>query len=233
MTTCVLFDLFGTLVEYEAALSQHDLTLAAGALAKRLDREVHAGELHDAWDRAFKVVEGQAANAGREFHMEEAGVLVARDFGLQEDVTEQLVAEFIDDWSSRIVPIPGAAGLLGRLAGHYRLGLITNTHYPPMVDELLARMDIAELFETVVMSVTFGRPKPDPAIFSHTLDKMALTASEVVYVGDSFENDYQGARAAGIDCYLIGNHARVPRQRQLRSILDLSIHFQTSRTQKR
>ena len=98
-----------------------------------------------------------------------------------------------------------------------------------MVSTLLNSMGLTGLFEVVTLSVDVGRAKPHPLIFELTLETLGLTADEVIYVGDSYEHDYQGARSAGIDCYLIGKHARVPRDRQLRNILDLAISFETAR----
>ncbi|HIL84680.1 MAG TPA: hypothetical protein EYG52_14365, partial [Pseudomonadales bacterium] len=71
--------------------------------------------------------------------------------------------------------------------------------------------------------------KPHPLIFELTLEKLGLTAEQAIYIGDSYERDYKGARSVGMDCQLIGRHARVPRDNQLRNILDLAINFETAR----
>jgi len=97
------------------------------------------------------------------------------------------------------------------------------------VYSLVDGMALTGLFEVITLSVELGRAKPHPQIFEQTLEKLALTAAQAIYIGDSYEHDYKGARRVGMDCYLIGKHARVPRDHQLRSILDLAISFKTSR----
>jgi putative hydrolase of the HAD superfamily len=73
----------------------------------------------------------------------------------------------------------------------------------------------------VITSIEHGRTKPHPDIFLDTLAQLGLSAEEAVYVGDSFDADYRGATGAGMECYLIGRHARVPLQRQITSVFDL------------
>lgn len=230
MPECLIFDLFGTLVEYEVGRTSQDFSLC-------YQKAIELGCVRSStnfvlvWDTAFREMEQQVAPENGEFHMLDVCDLVVKELGINASPLEkeQLVSRYIEGWSAMVTPVPGAAGLLKRLSKHYRLALISNTHYPPMVSTLLNSMGLTGLFEVVTLSVDVGRAKPHPLIFELTLETLGLTADEVIYVGDSYEHDYQGARSAGIDCYLIGKHARVPRDRQLRNILDLAISFETAR----
>jgi FMN phosphatase YigB (HAD superfamily) len=56
-----------------------------------------------------------------------------------------------------------------------------------------------------------------------------LSPEQAIYIGDSYERDYKGAKSVGMDCLVIGRHARVPRDSQLLNILDLAINFETGR----
>jgi hypothetical protein len=49
----------------------------------------------------------------------------------------------------------------------------------------------------VVDSALFGAEKPDPAIFRAALDALGVDPGEALYVGDLYEVDVLGARAAG------------------------------------
>lgn len=230
MPECLIFDLFGTLVEYEVGRTTQDFTLCYQK-AVELGCAVGYADFIQVWDRAFLKLEQQAAPDNSEFHLSEVCDLVVGELGINATPREKdlLVSQYIEDSSALVSPVPGASGLLKRLSTHYRLALISNTHYPPMVYSLLDGMALTGLFEVITLSVELGRAKPHPLIFEQTLEKLALTAAQAIYIGDSYEHDYKGARRVGMDCYLIGKHARVPRDHQLPSILDLAISFKTSR----
>ena len=55
----------------------------------------------------------------------------------------------------------------------------------------------------IVDSTIVGVAKPDPAIFSFALDVLDVKPEHVAYVGDSYANDVVGARAAGMQPFLL------------------------------
>ena len=55
-----------------------------------------------------------------------------------------------------------------------------------------------------------ARAKPDPAIFRRALELAGAEPAEAVHVGDSLDNDVEGARAAGIRAVLIAREGRPP-----------------------
>lgn len=231
MTLCLLFDLFGTLVEYETDRSRHNLEESFETFSARLSVPISYDDYVGAWGRAFARLEAWTMETGREFLMDQVAVELCNGFGMTPDAEFQsrLIDQYIEEWMTLVRPIPGAAGIVQRLAPHYRLGLISNTHHPPMVRSLIDDMELGDVLEVVVLSAEVGVPKPHPRIFETALQGLSVEAEQSVYIGDSFEHDYKGATAMGMDCYLIGNHARVPRDRLLGSVLDLSIYFNTTR----
>ncbi|MGH2846875.1 MAG: HAD family hydrolase [Thermoleophilaceae bacterium] len=62
----------------------------------------------------------------------------------------------------------------------------------------------------VVTSAEVGAAKPDPAIFRHALEVVGVEAADAVHVGDSLENDVEGARGAGIRPVLVRREGDVP-----------------------
>jgi HAD superfamily hydrolase (TIGR01549 family) len=85
-----------------------------------------------------------------------------------------------------------------------RIGLVSNTgrdlgefvvHHGLDVDAALA-------------SVAHGKTKPDPSIFRAVLDLLGADPSEAVMVGDSPEDDIDGARALGMQAFLIDREDR-------------------------
>lgn len=222
MTECVLFDFFGTLVDYS-----HDRTtqnfarthegLAEAGLSMGYEETVRG------FDAVFQALEETARATLMEFSMREAVHQFLRTNGAHADwkLADEIAALYISDWMQHVVLLEGIAPYLRSLSRRYRLGIITNTHYPPMITELLSRMGAMEHFEVIITSVEHGMQKPHPDIFHFALDQLGSSPEAAVYVGDSYTADYCGATGVGMDCYLIGRHARVPVRRQIPSVFDL------------
>jgi REG-2-like HAD superfamily hydrolase len=83
----------------------------------------------------------------------------------------------------------------------YRLGVISNAD--GRAEQALDAVGLREHFELIVDSGLVGIDKPDPRIFHHALEQMGVAPAEAVYVGDIYEIDVQGARAAGMRAILI------------------------------
>ncbi len=82
-----------------------------------------------------------------------------------------------------------------------RLGVISN--FDSRLFDLLDGLGIARFFDPTVISTRAGAAKPDTAIFSHALARHGLAPERAVHVGDSYEMDVLGARAAGLRPVLI------------------------------
>jgi FMN phosphatase YigB (HAD superfamily) len=66
------------------------------------------------------------------------------------------------------------------------------------VRDVLAGTGLAARWDGVVTAADAGYPKPDPRLFHHALAQARASPADVVMVGDSYERDVLGARAAGI-----------------------------------
>jgi FMN phosphatase YigB (HAD superfamily) len=97
------------------------------------------------------------------------------------------------------------AGLLARLAGRFRLGVITNFY--GNASRLLAAEGLAPYFFAIVDSAAVGLRKPDPAIFQAALRELGLPPEQVAYVGDSFGQDIRPAKQAGLITVWLRNDA--------------------------
>ena len=106
----------------------------------------------------------------------------------------------------------------------YRLGVISNSD--GRVEALLESLELRRWFEFVVDSGTAGVEKPDPRIFRIALGRMDVDPHDAVYVGDVYEIDVVGARAAGMRAILIDplgrlGHLDVERIAALHELPDL------------
>lgn len=109
-------------------------------------------------------------------------------------------------WSGMDQDTPAALERLS--AAGFRLGVVSNSD--GRAADALAAVGIGHHFEIVVDSHLVGIEKPDPAIFQEALRQLALTPGEALYVGDIYQVDAVGARAAGLEVILVdpaGRHA--------------------------
>lgn len=103
----------------------------------------------------------------------------------------------------------GTAEALARLrAGGLRLAVISNSD--GRAATALEAAGLLDQFEFVIDSGEVGVEKPDPRIFQIALDRLGIKPADALYVGDLYEVDVVGARAAGLDVVLLdpsGDHA--------------------------
>ncbi len=102
-----------------------------------------------------------------------------------------------------------------------RLGVVSNSD--GRVEQALEAAGLRRYFDVVIDSALVGVEKPDPRIFHAALEALGVGPQEALYVGDLYEIDVLGARAAGIDAVLLGNPEppSEPNCRTAPSILDL------------
>jgi HAD superfamily hydrolase (TIGR01549 family) len=101
-----------------------------------------------------------------------------------------------------------ALPVLEELRSHgLKLGLVSNTGRD--LDEFVAhhRLEV----DAVLGSGAFGRTKPHPTIFRAVLERLEVEPAAAAMVGDSPEDDIEGARAAGLGgAFLLDRDDRYP-----------------------
>jgi putative hydrolase of the HAD superfamily len=91
-------------------------------------------------------------------------------------------------------------------AGALRIGLVSNTGRD--LDEFVRhhRLDV----DAAVSSGAHGKTKPHPTIFLAALERLGVDAADAVMVGDSVDDDVDGARAVGMRAILLDRDGRYP-----------------------
>lgn len=110
----------------------------------------------------------------------------AENFGLYDDVLPCLRAL-------------RAAGL--------RLALLSNALGHGM-EEIVAHFALDEFMDAAVSSLDTGAVKPAPRMFSSLFALLGVAAGDCVMVGDSFEDDVEGALACGCPAILLDRSGR-------------------------
>jgi putative hydrolase of the HAD superfamily len=83
-----------------------------------------------------------------------------------------------------------------------KLGVVSNSD--GRVEQALEAAGLREYFDVVIDSALSGVEKPDPRIFHAALDALGVAPEEALYVGDLYDIDVLGARAAGLEAVLLG-----------------------------
>ena len=129
--------------------------------------------------------------------------------GGPEEIASECATEIEQGWevSENFELFEDALPVLDELrAAQLRIGLVSNGIRD--LSEFVAhhQLDV----DAVVDSRTHGRVKPHPTIFQAALDRLGIGPADAVMVGDSLEEDIEGARALGMRAILIDREERHP-----------------------
>jgi putative hydrolase of the HAD superfamily len=225
----VLFDFFGTLVDYSPSRTEQGYPRSTAVLA-RLGCRLGYDEWLATWSASSERLYAESVVTGVEFSMHDAFAAFAREAGLDDcppQGADAFVEAYLAEWSTAVRLIDGVPALLATLRdGGRRLALVSNTHSAEMVRGHLAAMRIVDAFDAVVTSIEVGYRKPRPEIFTAALEALGAEAGDAVFVGDSYDADYLGPTRMGMDAYLIVGDgldvpAEVPASRRLGTVGDL------------
>jgi len=93
--------------------------------------------------------------------------------------------------------IPGARDAYEAVAERVPVGVMTNGFAEVQAEKLREFSVLKARAEAVVICEETGALKPDPAVFEHATERAGVAPEEVLYVGDSYRSDVEGAQRAG------------------------------------
>ena len=205
-TKAVIFDYVGTLVNcksytmdaskeklYKALLNEgfdvaKDSFMKAYGVAHEKYRKLRYEQLREVTNAVW--VAEALARLGFELTPDDSRVKAALKVFFQ---------DFIDTLELR----EGAKKLLKQAQGRYKVGLISNFTYAPVIYSSLRQVGINLFFNAVVVSEENGWRKPSKQIFQVALDKLQVQANQAVYIGDSPIEDIKGAKEAGLKAVFV------------------------------
>ncbi|MSO41404.1 MAG: HAD family hydrolase [Solirubrobacterales bacterium] len=197
MTRAVFIDALGTLVDLEPPWEHLRAVVPPDVTDRRLVRAVR-GEMAYYKKHAH---EGTDARSLAELRRR-CAELISDELGV-EVTAEELVA------AVKMRAYPDAEPAL-RLLGEQELTLLVVSNWDCSLGEVLERCGLLELLDGAISSAEAGAQKPDPAAFELALRAAGCEPAEALHVGDTPEEDVQGAAAAGIRSLLIAREGAVP-----------------------
>ena len=201
----------------------------ASEVGAALGIAISAAALDASVPAATRAVEGAAGVAQGRTDRERARIYLETLFagaGVPASRMEEVgrtLQRLHQDWHLWCRTAPGTCESLDRLrAAGLRLGVVSNSD--GRVEEALTAAGIRDRFELVLDSALVGVEKPDPAIFRAALNALDVAPEETLYVGDLYDVDVVGARAAGIEAVLLVPDAGEPepRCRRVESLVALA-----------
>ena len=97
-----------------------------------------------------------------------------------------------------------------------KIALISNHPNHKTIINLLKKHDVLKYFNVCETSANFGKRKPDPSIFYHTLEKLGLKnhTSSVLVCGDEYA-DISGAQRANLKSVLFERIYKFPFEKEI------------------
>jgi len=115
--------------------------------------------------------------------------------------------------------------LRGLRSKGFKLGLVSNGFIRD-IDEVFRRTGLTGIFDVAVGVDIVKKPKPNREIFLYALEKIKVSPSEALFVGDNLEMDYEGARKAGLNVLLIDRDNKVKGMvKKISSLMEITLYL--------
>jgi FMN phosphatase YigB (HAD superfamily) len=100
---------------------------------------------------------------------------------------------------------------LTHLAGTHQLGLVSDVWAPSRrLRAYLGTSKLADLLDAIVISSDVGAVKPSGRVFGLALRQMRTDPRSVVFIGDNYHRDVEGAAACGMATVWVSEERNVP-----------------------
>lgn len=203
----VLFDIYGTLVEFrgEKYHSPYSNLLASLHLNVEQRRQL----LERLYVQRFPYIEDFVNLINR----------VVPDTAIPDDLLHIFQVEIREHIGCAAL-YEGAKDVLVSLRQRgYRLALVSNLATPYV--ESVRSLGLAALVDQLIYSCEVGWRKPQPEIFRYALKQLHVAASEALFVGDTQEDDIEGATAVGMRAILVDREADHSTARSICKLTDI------------
>lgn len=189
----LLFDFEGTLVDFQWKLK--DAARDAKDELRRLGFDA------ETWDENYATLRNSAVHLATQRGVAKRVVM---------DCIDAIYDRYDQDAASRWSVLPEVKSVLPRLKieRQIKLGLVSNIGRQA-VDKALPRLGFAGMFDVIITRNDVEMLKPSGAGIRIALEKLGVTNSDALFVGDSV-TDVLGARDAGLPVAIIQGGESAP-----------------------
>ena len=185
MIDAVVFDMDGVIVDSEQVWDD---------VREQLAKE-RGGRWHDGAQAAMM---GMSSPEWSAYMHDEIGLRES-----PEEINAEVVERMLARYRERLPLIDGAVEAVRRLAPEFRLGVASSSNRP-LIEAVLERAGIAELFDAVVSSEEVARGKPAPDVYLDAMRRLGVDPARTAAVEDS-ANGIRAAHGAGMRVIAIPN----------------------------
>lgn len=192
-TKSVCFDLDGTLYDFQKVM-RHSLEIILAELTRRIPEcaeRLSVDKMIQTRDRTAQELKGKITN------LEQVRLISFKRTlnycGVDDDeLAEELNRLYLKHRFEDAVLFDDVLPTLEGLRRKYILGVMSNGNSYPKT------LGLEHFFQFIILAQDVGIEKPDPGIFHLAVQKAGCLPDELLYVGDSQEEDILGARRAGV-----------------------------------
>ncbi len=202
----VFFDFIGTLTEligYSLENAENELFRSLCANGYNANHEQFFKAYKKAHQKYHVIRYGQFVEVTNAVWVSEALNYLGYVTTPQEKKIKTAVNVFFADYLRALRLRPSAKMTLQKLFQVYKLGIISNFTYAPVIHAALRNLRINDFFNVVLISEAVGWRKPNPKIFFEALKRLHIKADEAIYVGDTPLEDIQGSKNVGMKTVFI------------------------------
>ncbi len=186
----VIFDLDGVLVDSEQVCDEV--------------REAFVRERGGRWHaNAQREMMGMSSTEWSRYVSDELGVALP-----PEEISTKVARRVAEAYRRELPLLPGAVAAVRRLAERWPLGVASSSNRP-IIDLVLERAGVADLFAVIVSSEEVDRGKPAPDVYLEATARLGVDPGRSAAIEDS-TNGLRAARAAGLGVVAVPNRAFPP-----------------------
>ncbi len=217
-----LFDLGGTLIKTAEVPEIFRRILEAHGVKADCSRILEA---HKVNEKGFDIAAG-TVESGMAF-WNNWNLAIINSLGIEKDA--QFLAGKITELWWEYADLQFHSDVLDTLAElkakKVKIGIVTNGLRADY-ERALHMLEAGECFEVTVGVDSCGSAKPDRRIFLYAVEKLQLKPPQVLFVGDSVEKDYEGAKRAGLKSLLIDREGKAsPNVESIRTLAEVLLYF--------
>ena len=182
---CV-FDAYGTLFDIHSAVGKHDERL--GDVAGEVSSLWRTKQLEYTWLRSLMKKHADFWQVTQD----------ALDYALDVfNITDQKLRSDLINAYLELECYPEAPESLAKLKNSGRQIAILSNGSPAMLEAVVKSSGLEDLVQTILSVEVVGIFKPDPAVYQLAIDRLGVTAAEIVFVSANAW-DASGATAFGL-----------------------------------
>ncbi len=195
----LLFDFWRTIIDPPEDLDQYYLFRVKRILeVEGVSNEEQISKAFHIYRGIFKVLDARRRSEGVEIPGQLEVELLLKCIGVDEIREEHMLA-----YASPMIELtrvkPFVRETLNQLRNEgYKMAIVSNTPYHPMVEAKLRREDLLGYFDAIVSSHKVGLRKPLSRIFMHAVELLGGNINETIMIGDSPYEDVMGAKRLGM-----------------------------------